>query len=56
MIDPRRFEKILDQLEKVEGNLSCMLCGSTITQEEFDQLEDAMQALRLTYIANREIV
>lgn len=54
MIDENRLERILDQLEDVAGQVACMTCGSTITQEHFDQLEDALQLIRNSYIANVE--
>lgn len=53
MIDERRLTTILDELEKLEAKLSCMVCGNTISEEEYQQLEDAINALRLTYIASR---
>ena len=54
MIDQRRFEKILDRLENLANSVECMVCGSTITREEYNQLEDALQLIRMGYVVNVE--
>ena len=55
MIDERKFEKALDKMEELASYIGCMTCGSTITREEFDQLEAALKEIRLSYIGNCEL-
>lgn len=54
MIKDERIQVILDMIAKVEERLECVTCGTVMSHEQRDRLEDSWISIRSIYLSHTD--